>query len=75
METHSARFYVSDLKRLLLWSKKTNIVPGIWLRNALHELIAMLDREGQISLPFVVVPRNKAEQAGLVPPQEEETQK
>ena len=68
METHSARYWLDDLQKLKVLLKASGIWPGQWLRNALHALIEAYDRKGVVSVPFVVVGRDEAEKAGLVPP-------
>ena len=68
LETHSVRYYVADLQKLERLSKVSGILPGVWLRQCLHELVEAFDRDGTVSVPFVIVARNAAEKAGLVPP-------
>ena len=68
LETHSVRYYVSDLQKLERLSKISGIFPGVWLRQCLHALIEAFERKGTVSVPFVIVGRDEAEKAGLVPP-------
>ena len=68
LETHSVRYYSADLQKLERLSKVSGILPGVWLRQCLHELVEAFDRDGTVSVPFVIVARNAAEKAGLVPP-------
>jgi hypothetical protein len=65
---HSARYFVEDLKILELISKASGIWPGTWLRNLLHQLVQLYKRRGFVPVPFVVVGRDEAERAGIVPP-------
>jgi hypothetical protein len=65
---HSARYFVEDLNILALISKASGIWPGTWLRNLLHQLVQLYKRKGFVPVPFVVVGRDEAERAGLVPP-------
>jgi hypothetical protein len=68
LETHSVRYYVADLQRLERLAKVTGILPGVWLRQCLHALVEAFERDGTVSVPFVIVARPAAEKAGLVPP-------
>ncbi|MFY9986970.1 MAG: hypothetical protein WAK31_19575 [Chthoniobacterales bacterium] len=68
LETHSVRYYVVDLQRLERLAKVTGILPGVWLRQCLRALVDAFERKGTVSVPFVIVGRAEAEQAGLVPP-------
>jgi hypothetical protein len=68
LETHSVRYYVADLQRLERLAKVSGILPGVWLRQGLRALVDAFERKGTLSVPFVVVGRAEAEQAGLVPP-------
>src|ERR1700751_3913878 len=65
---HSARYFVEDLNILALIAKASGIWPGTWLRNLLHQLVQLYKRKGFVPVPFVVVGRDEAERAGLVPP-------
>jgi hypothetical protein len=68
LETHSVRYYVVDLQRLERLAKVSGILPGVWLRQCLRALVDAFERKGAVSVPFVIVGRAEAEQAGLVPP-------
>jgi hypothetical protein len=68
LETHSVRYYTADLQRLERLAKITGIFPGVWLRQCLRALIEAFERKGTVSVPFVIVGRDEAEKAGLVPP-------
>jgi hypothetical protein len=70
-EPLTVRYYASDLKALERLSKDSSIVPGVWLRSCLRALIDKYNREGTVTVPFVIVNRVEAEKAGLVPPAEE----
>jgi len=65
---HSARYFVDDLKILLVVAKSSGIWPGTWLRNLLHQFVLLYKRKGFVPVPFVVVGQEEAERAGLVPP-------
>lgn len=67
-EVHTVRYFVADLQGLRRLSKLTGIKPGIWLRTACRALIEAFEREGTVTVPFVMVSRTAAEKAGLVPP-------
>ena len=68
LETHSVRYYLADLQRLERLAKVSGILPGVWLRQCLRALVDAFERKGTVSVPFVIVGRAEAEQAGLVPP-------
>jgi hypothetical protein len=68
LETHSVRYYLVDLQRLERLAKVSGILPGVWLRQCLRALVDAFERKGTVSVPFVIVGRAEAEQAGLVPP-------
>jgi hypothetical protein len=68
LETHSVRYYLVDLQRLERLAKVSGILPGVWLRQCLRALVDAFERKGSVSVPFVIVGRAEAEQAGLVPP-------
>jgi hypothetical protein len=68
LETHSVRYYVVDLLRLERLAKVSGILPGVWLRQCLRALVEAFERKGSVSVPFVIVGRDEAEKAGLVPP-------
>lgn len=65
---HSVRYFAKDLDRLKNIAKATGIDPGIWLRQCLRALVEAFDRNDSIVVPFVIVPRDQAEKAGLLPP-------
>ena len=71
LENHSVRYFARDLQKLEQISRLTGIDPGIWLRNCLRALVEAFDRNASISVPFVIVPREQAEKAGLVQPLDE----
>src|SRR5215469_971574 len=68
LQSHSARFYIADLQWLERLAKVSGIYPGVWLRQCLHALVEAFKRKGFVPVPFVIVGRQEAEQAGLVPP-------
>jgi hypothetical protein len=68
LESHSVRYYVTDLQRLARLAKASGILPGNWLRNCLRALVECFERKGYVPVPFVIVGRQEAEEAGLVPP-------
>jgi hypothetical protein len=65
---HTARYFVSDWERLEELSRTSHFEHGAILRSCLRAFIEMLERDGKISIPFVMVDRAAAEKAGLVPP-------
>jgi hypothetical protein len=67
-QAHTVRYYVSDLRKLKQFAKSNNFEPGGILRSCLRAVIEMWDRDGKISIPFVMVDRSAAEKAGLIPP-------
>jgi len=66
---YSARFYPKDLERLEQLAEATGISTSIWLRQGLRAIIEEFDRKGAMTVPFVIVSRDEAERAGLVPSQ------
>jgi hypothetical protein len=67
LETHSVRYYTADLQKLECLAKLSGIYAGVWLRQCLRVLVEAFER-GSVSVPFVIVGRDEAEKAGLVPP-------
>jgi hypothetical protein len=67
----TVRYHVEDLAYIERLAKRIGIPPGVILRGSIRQTVRMCKRCGdQLPMPYVSVPRNAAEQAGLVSPEE-----
>jgi hypothetical protein len=66
-QSYSVRYHKNELHKLYGIAKKSRILPGTYLRILLELLLEMYDRDGSISLPAVLVSRDAAEKAGIIP--------
>jgi hypothetical protein len=67
----TVRYYGEDLAYIDRIARKIGIPPGVLVRGAVRQFVRMCKRHGdQVPMPHVSVPRNAAEEKGLVPPEE-----
>jgi hypothetical protein len=67
----TVRYKADDLAYIARIAKKIGIPPGVLMRNAVTQFVRMCKRHrDQVPMPHVSVPRNAAEEKGLVPPDE-----
>jgi hypothetical protein len=69
----TVRYYAEDLAYIRRIANKIGIPPGVLLRGAVRQFVRMCKRHrDQVPMPHVSVPRNAAEEKGLVPPEEDQ---